>query len=161
MRSIAEMSKETKALIDLFKHMAIDDVMTWDEAGKIVGFPVRSSLAAYTSARRIATRDHGLVIDGIFGIGFKKIDGEAIVSARGPKHLKSIKRRAQRGAMEMEAAIGQNLDDKTALDASEKLTRFRLLQDMSKSASSNRRRTAQPEAAEPVDIRSRLAARGR
>lgn len=143
-RIISEQSRETRALIAAFVAMSLGQEYTFDQISEIVGFRVNSSLPAYHSARRIAARDHNVVIDGIRGVGFRRLPADQIVTGRGNRHMRSILRRAKVGVREMTIAILGNLSESVSQDASEKLTRFRLFGDLSKNAKSNRRSTVDP-----------------
>lgn len=159
MRKMFERSKETDKLVALFQEMSIDNPLSFDNAGKVVGFPVKSTSSAYHSARRIAANEHNIVIEGVRGFGFVRLTSIGIVD-RGGKHLKSIKRRARRASGEMEIAISGNLDRDHMLRATEQLSRMRIISDTSSPvrAASNKSTAPEPAPAEGRDNRAALRA---
>lgn len=152
-------SHETQKLVDLFRSMSVESQMSYSEASRRLGFDVRSSSGAYHSARRVAAKEHGVIIDSIRSFGFVRLAGSGIVK-RGDQHLSAIRRRARRGGMEMEIAISQNLTRDEMMLASEKLSRLRIIADTSMPAKSNKPARETPEAQAPVDIRANLRSIG-
>ncbi|MDR3495331.1 MAG: hypothetical protein P4L82_12090 [Ancalomicrobiaceae bacterium] len=157
MQPLFTRSVQTKKLVALFQDMSIDTQMSFAEAGKRLGFALTSSSDIYRSARWIATRDHQIVIEGIRGFGFTRLAGSGIVK-RGDGHERAIRRRARRASTEMTVAITQNLTRDDMQAATEKLSRFRIIADLSTPAraSSNKPTVADPEPHEPVDVRAQL-----
>lgn len=127
MQPIFRQSKETETLVGLFRQMPINSNMSFDEASATVGFRVKSSLPAYQAAKRIAERDFGVVVDGIRGFGFMRLDGKKMVE-RAPRGFKKIRRISRREARVQEIAISQNLTRDDMLKATEQLARYRLLE---------------------------------
>lgn len=156
MRTISEASHETLKLVELFTRISLEKPITFAEASRSVGFKVSSTLGAYSSARRIALRDHNIVIEAIRGLGFKRANGETITHHRGDRHLKTMRRRARRAADEVAVAIGMNMSEDDQRIASEKFNRFRLIGDISANPRSNRRKQADPEQASEIDNRAAL-----
>ena len=148
-------SQETSKLLDLFKTMRLDSPLTFFQASKAVGFTVTAALPAYQSAKRIAERDLSIVIEGIRGQGFLKINGNKMVES-GDRRLLSIRRSARRGAQRQEIAITQNLDKEHMTRATELLGRYRIAADVASPARSNRKIVAEPEQEAVVDIRANL-----
>lgn len=144
MRPLFTQTTETQALVALFQEMSMNQQMSFAEASKRVGFNVTSMLPAYHSARNIATRDHGVVIEGIKSFGFVRLNGEGMVK-RGFRFLKGIQRRTVKGAREQEIALTQNLDRNAQLQASSNLNRFRLMGDIAGKPASNRKTVEEPE----------------
>lgn len=143
MRELFRTSDETRRLVALFVEMSIDQTLSFEQAAQLAGFPVTSTLPAYHSARRMALRDHQIIIEGVRGIGFKRLDGSGMVK-RGGRLLHAIKRRCRRGATEMEVALLQNLDRNDQLRASEQFNRFKLGGDIAASPTSNRQIVESP-----------------
>lgn len=156
MNLICETSYQTKKIVELFLRLSFDKIMSFQEATKNVGFAVTSTLSAYQSARRIARRDHKVIIDGVRNFGFKRLTGEETAKGRGDKHLKSMRNKSRIAAMEMEIALEQNLNEDTSREASYKLIRFRLLGDISKIARTNRAIENMPDLQNVVDVRAML-----
>ena len=121
--------------------MPIDASMSFKEASAAVGFTVKSTLAAYQTAKRVAERDHNVVVDGVRGFGFTRINGSGMV-ARAPRFFKKVRKGARREAHVQEIAISQNLNREEMMRATEQFSRLRILETTAanvKSASSNRR----------------------
>jgi hypothetical protein len=156
-RPIFIRSAETNALIKLFREMPLDSPMSFLNAAKTLGFAIntKENGGAYYSARKIAERHHGVVIDGIRGVGFVKLRGDQI-SESGERDILAIRRRARRAGKRQEIAIATNLDQRHMMRSSELLNRFRIVADAVGRAMSNKRAPAEPQAAEPVDPRDAL-----
>jgi len=146
MRTTFEQSNETKILVDMFAKMSVGATMSFPDASKTVGFTVKSTLAAYQQAKRIAQRDHNVVIDAVRGFGFMRIDGEGMV-ARAPRFLKRVRKGARREAHVQEIAISQNLPRDQMTRAMEQYSRLKLIETTSQggnTAASNKRKTEIP-----------------
>ena len=142
-------SAETEALIELFRTMPILSNMSFADASKVVGFTVASTSPAYQSARRMAERDHRIVIEGIRKFGFMRLDGKKMVE-RGPRGFQRVRRISRREARVQEIALSQNLTREDMLKATEQLSRFGVLQACSQSrAVSNRAVVEKPETINP------------
>lgn len=127
MRPIFLQSAETRRLVELFISIPISTAMSFADASKAVGFPVTSNLPAYQSAKKIAERDHSTVIDGIRGFGFVRINGSGMVS-RAPRFFRKVRKGARREARVQEIAIKTNLTRNEMIDATEQLSRLRILE---------------------------------
>lgn len=146
MRPIFTQSNETKLLVDLFVKMPIGASMSFSDASSAVGFTVKSTLPAYQTAKRVAERDHSVVVDGIRGFGFMRINGSGMVS-RAPRFFKKVRRGARREAHVQEIAIAQNLPRDEMIRATEQFSRLRILETTAigiSAAQSNRRVVAEP-----------------
>lgn len=130
MRPIFNQSKETEALVNLFRQMPVMSNMSFEAASDTLGFKVTSTLPAYQSAKKAAERDFGIVIDGVRGFGFMRLDGKRMVE-RAPKGFKKIRRISRREARVQEIAISQNLTRDDMIAATEQLSRYRLLESTS------------------------------
>lgn len=155
MRPIFTQSHETSALVEFFRTMKFDAPVSYAAASKIVNFTVRSTLPAYHSAKRIAERDHAVVIESIRGYGFVRLVADKIVD-QGIRGIRHIRRTAERSALKQEIAIGMNLDQSHMIRATELLSRFRIISDTARIARSNRATVDTPEQGVPVDIPERL-----
>lgn len=127
MRPIFSQSKETQRLVELFVSMSINSQMSFADASKALGFRVASSMPAYQSAKKIAERDHRVVVDGIRGYGFTRIDGTGMVD-RAPRFFKKVRKGARREARVQEIAISTNLSRNKMIEATEQLSRLRILE---------------------------------
>jgi len=143
MKPSFETSAETRKLIDLFRVMPLKQEMTFAEASEKVGFGVNSDLSAYTSARKIAERDHGVFIGTQRGVGFMRGDGRDMVKS-GYQFARSILRKGKRAASRMELAMQQNLPQTEHMRASELYNRFQIIVSNSEPAKSNRRTVQEP-----------------
>lgn len=138
-------SFETIQLVEALKEMSIGQTISFSEISKKVGFSVNSSSPAYHSARRVLTRDHSIILESVRGFGFQRLDGHGMVN-RGGRLLKGVRRRARRGAQEMEIALMQNLNRNDQLRASQQLTRFKLTADIARTPPvTNREETPEPD----------------
>ena len=146
MTPIFTRSNQTSKIIDLFKSIPIDASISFQDASHRLGFMFDAKSGAYHSARRIATKEHGVVIEGIRCFGFKRLTGEDTVNKRSNVHDGVIRRRARRAAREITAAITQNLRRDTMILATEKLGRYQIIADLSmgSKAASNKRATETP-----------------
>lgn len=145
MRPIFTQSNETKLIVDLFVKMPIGASMSFVDASNAVGFVVKSTLPAYQTAKRVAQRDHSVVIDAIRGFGFMRINGTGMV-ARAPRFFKKVRRGARREAHVQEIAISQNLTREEMMRATEQFSRLRIIET---TASSNAAQSNRPIVAEP------------
>jgi len=154
MRPMFQRSHETDKLIAFFRECSIGTPVSFADVHKAVGFKVTSSSPAYNSARMIAAKKHNIVIEGVRGFGFMRLDPTAIVN-RGGRHLRSIRRRAHRAGHEMEIAISGNLDREHMMKATEQLSRFRIVESTAQAvrAVSNRQQPEQPTPAPVGDQR--------
>ena len=157
MRIISEASRETKLLVAFFEKLPVGAEISYESATESVGFQVIGS-PSYYSARKIAKREHAIVIDGIRGFGFRRLDGASIVGALGDRRLRSIRTTARKGAREMVIAFDtSSLDKQLSQEGSEKLTRFRLMGVTARPVKTDRRRTEQPPEVEKTDSAKILA----
>jgi hypothetical protein len=146
MRPIFTQSNETKLLVDLFIRMPVGASMSFTDASTSVGFIVKSTLPSYQTAKRIAERDHNVVVDGVRGFGFVRINGSGMVS-RAPRFFKKVRRGARREAHVQEIALMQNLPREEMMRATEQFSRLRILETTAigaKAAQSNKRVVAEP-----------------
>ena len=146
MRPTFLLSTETQSLIDYFRTLPIGSETSFQIASNAVAFPVTSSSPAYNSARRIAERDHSIVIESIRGFGFVRINGGEIVKGA-ERFFKRIRRGSRREAGRQEIAVMSNLGRDEMLKATENLSRLRILETTSMSArraASNRRQVDEP-----------------
>lgn len=152
MRKLFELTSETASIVALFKDIAIEQVVTFEQASKAVGFPVDSRSPSYQTAKRIAVRDHGIVIEGVRGVGFERLNGTGMVR-KGHRSMTGIRRAARRGGAVASVAIRQNLTRGEQLEASEQLGRFRIIETTSQSPrpASNRQIIDEPEPARERD----------
>lgn len=146
MKPIFEISRETQVLIDYFRQATIGSPVSFDTVSKAVRFKVNSSLPAYNTARRIAERDHAVVIEAIRGFGFMRINGSDIVKSA-DRFFKKIRRGSRREAGKQEIAIMSNLSRDEMLKATENLSRLRILE--TTSMSSRRAASNRPQVDEP------------
>jgi hypothetical protein len=148
MKTISEISHETLRLVEIMSAMNISQEMTFKQASALAGFAVTSALPAYQRAKTKAAKQHGVVIDAIRGVGFRRLAGDEIVSARGARRTTQIRRSARRGHREMSIAMSSaNLDEAHHQSCSDLLTRFALIQDTSRMPKTNRRVTDTPPTA--------------
>lgn len=146
MKPIFEISRETQALIDYIRQTTIGAPVSFDTVSKALRFKVTSSLPAYTAARRIAERDHSVVIESIRGFGFVRINGSDIVKSA-DRFFKGVRRRSRREAGKQEIAVMSNLSRDEMLKATENLSRLRILE--TTSMSSRRAASNRPQVDEP------------
>lgn len=146
MRPIFTQSNETKLLVDLFVRMPIGASMSFADATNAVGFTVKSTLPAYQTAKRVAQRDHNVVVDAVRGFGFMRINGSGMV-ARAPRFFKKVRKGARREAHVQEIAISQNLSREEMMRATEQFSRLRIIETTAMgtaAAQSNRRVVIEP-----------------
>jgi hypothetical protein len=154
MRLIFEQSEETAKLVALFKEIPIGKEVSFSDASEIVGFEVTSDLSAYQSAKRAAERDHKVVIEGIRGFGFKRIDGAGMVE-RASRFFKHVRKGSRREANVQEIAISQNLTRGQSIRATEQLSRLRIME--TTAAQANRYQEPKPDGRNEVKIDNREA----
>lgn len=146
MKLIFETSYETRTLVDYFRQVQIGSPVSFETVSNAVKFPVHSSLPAYNTARRIAQRDHSVVIEAVRGFGFVRINGSEIVKSA-DRFFKKIRRGSRREAGKQEIAIMSNLGRDEMLKATENLSRLRILE--TTSMSSRRVASNKPQVDEP------------
>ena len=152
MKTVFARSRETDQLIALFREVPVGVPMSFRDASKAVKFEVKSTLGAYHSARRIAAKEHGIVIEAIHKFGFKRLNPQAIVD-RLPGHSRRVRRHAHRVVHEMEIAITGNLDRDAMMRAMDGHQRFRLIETTTVPlrAASNKPEVEPPVKEAPVD----------
>ena len=146
MRPIFTQSNETRRLIELFINLPVGASMSFADASNAVGFIVKSTLPSYQTAKRIAERDHNIVIDGVRGYGFVRINGSGMVD-RAPRFFKKVRRGARREAHVQEIALLQNLSRDEMMRATEQFSRLRIIEANASGvmkAQSNKRVVAEP-----------------
>lgn len=152
MKPTFETSHETMALVDYFRQAPIGTPVSFETLSRGVNFKVTSSLSAYTSARRIAERDHAIVIEAIRGFGFVRINGAEIVKSA-DRFFQKIRRGSRREASKQEIAVMSNLSRDEMLKATENLSRLRILE--TTSMSTRRAASNRPTVEEPPTIKGR------
>ena len=157
MRHLFELSAETVRIIGLFKEMKIDETISFATASKRTGVVITSTTSAYHSARRIALRDDGIVIEGVRGVGFARLNGSGMVG-KGYRTMAAIRRASRRGAAVTEVAIRQNLTQSEMVAATEQFSRFRILETTARMSAprSNKDEIEDPPKAAHVDTRDAL-----
>ena len=146
MKRIFEISHETQTLVEYFRQVPVGSPVSFDTVSKAVKFRVKSTLPAYNTARRIAERDHAVVIEAIRGFGFMRINGSEIVKSA-DRFYKRIRRGSRREAGKQEIAVMSNLSRDEMMKATENLSRLRILETTSMSprrAASNRPQVEEP-----------------
>ena len=126
--------------------MPIGSNMSFPAATQAVGFTVKSVLPAYQTAKRIAERDHNVVIEAVRGFGFMRINGSGMVS-RAPRFFRKVRKGARREAHVQNIAISQNLTREEMMVATEQFSRLRILETTASSVkrpTSNRRVVEMP-----------------
>jgi len=151
MKPTFESSHETMALVDYFRQAPIGTPVSFSTVSKSVNFEVHSSLSAYNSARRIAERDHAIVIEAIRGFGFVRINGGEIVKSA-DRFFRKIRRGSRREACKQEIAVMSNLSRDEMMKATENLSRLRILE--TTSLSTRRAASNRPTIEEPPTIKS-------
>lgn len=151
MKPIFETSHETLALVDYFRHVPVGSPISFDTVSKAVKFKVHSSLPAYNTARRIAQRDHSVVIEAVRGFGFVRIKGGEIVKSA-ERFFKKIRRGSRREAGKQEIAVMSNLSRDDMMKATENLSRLRILE--TTSMSPRRVASNRPQVEDPPTIKS-------
>lgn len=161
MKPIFSTSDETNRIVSLFSEMSIGDTLSFSRASTILGFAFKSTSSSYQSAKRIALRDNGVVIEGIRGVGFKRLDGSEMVR-KGFRTQASIRKAARRGARVAAVAIRQNLEKSDMIDATQQISRFGIIATtaLQKPAKTNTRKPEKPEEAETFDVRRALKGLG-
>lgn len=147
MKPIFETSHETQSLVSYFQHVPVGTPVSFDTVSKAVRFKVSSSLPAYNSARRIAQRDHSVVIEAVRGFGFVRINGGEIVKSA-DRFFTRVRRGARRESGKQEIAVMSNLPRDQMIKATENLSRLRILETTSMSprhATSNKPRVEDPQ----------------
>lgn len=157
MKPLFELSANTQRIVSMFRNLSINAETSFAQASEIVGFEMRSTTTAYHSARHIVLRDHGIVIEGIRGFGFVRVNGSGMVK-KGHRTMAHLRRASRRGALVAETAIRQNLTRGEMIEVTEQLSRFRILETTSQSvrAASNRKIPEEPEPETPFNSRAAL-----
>ena len=127
MRLMFTQSAETKRLVELFISMPVGSTLSFPAATQTLGFTVKSVLPAYQTAKRVAERDHNVVVEGIRGFGFMRINGSGMVS-RAPRFFRKVRKGARREAHVQNIAISQNLTREEMMIATEQYSRMRILE---------------------------------
>jgi hypothetical protein len=157
MKPMFTQSAETNSIVGFFRELSIGSETSFSAVSKALGFPVASDLPSYQSAKRIALRDHGVVIEGVRGFGFVRLNGSEMVK-KGFRTMTGIRRAARRGSAVTEIAVRQNLNRNEMLDATEQLSRFRIIETTSRQfpAKSNRKVAPETLPADQFDTRAAL-----
>lgn len=157
MKPIFTTSDQTNRVVSLFREMRIEQQLSFQKASEVLGFEVKSTSAPYQSAKRIAARDHGVVIEGVWGFGFTRLNGSGMVK-KGFRTQAGIRRMARKGAAVASVAISQNLTRNEMVDVTQQLSVFRLTEvtNRQQAAMSNKKEREIISPAEPFDIRKAL-----
>ena len=154
-------SAETAKLIAFLIQLPINQPVSFQQATQSVGFKVKSTLPAYQSAKKACERDHRVVIAGIRGFGFQRIDGAGMV-ARAPQFFNRVRKGARREARVQEIAISQNLTRGDTIVATEQLSRLRIIETTAVKVrpSTNRETVEMPETILPDNRNNLRSLRG-
>jgi hypothetical protein len=152
MRKISEKSSETIAILAVFCDMILNQKMSFEELSGTVKFRVNSSTAAYTSARKIAERDHKIYIEAIPKFGFFRGNAEAMADSLDPMASR-MKRIAKKSISRADLAIEHNLPDEKYNRVAERRSRASIIYSTSNAPmpkSNRKRRETDLPIAEPV-----------
>lgn len=152
-------SKETEALARFFAEMSIGQTVSIEDLSKAVGFVVTPALGSYSSARRVAMKDSGVVIETVRGVGVKRLSGEEIALGRGAYRDARAHKQLTTGLKEQAVALSMNLPRDVASVASRRFERSSIAAHLMTpiKVKSNRTVVPEPEKAEWVDPREQLA----
>jgi alkylated DNA nucleotide flippase Atl1 len=150
-------SAQTATLVAIMRNMKIGDILTYEQASTLAGFPVGPSGPA-TQARKVMERDHNIFVYVIRGVGFQRGGGQEMVDSA-TSMIDGIRRKARRGRSRCELAVRQNLPEREHHMALDYMTRFGLIADTSRApaAKSNREARDKPETARSAPRYSDLA----
>ena len=154
-RPIFQQSHETMSIVALFKEIPIGKEVSYKEASTILGFDVSSTMPAYQAAKRIAERDHNVVVESVRGFGFVRIDGSSMVD-RASRFFKKVRKGSRREAHVQEIAISSNLKRGEMIVATEQLSRLRILETTASKVKFNKAKDTQPEEKFAFDNREAL-----
>jgi hypothetical protein len=144
MKPIFKLSEETRKLLRYFEEIPFNSPVSFDEAKVALGFDYRNCLPSYYSAKKIAEREPGIVIESIRTFGFLKLPGFLIPDV-GARDMKRIHRQADRGARRQEIALtSSNLTREQFSFSSELFARFKIISNTSKPIT-NRPKPTVPE----------------
>lgn len=158
-RKLFETSRETRALVDLFRSLRYSETVSFAEASKRLGFAVTSTTPAYQSAKKIAERDHGVFIFSVRGEGFGRGTGADMVASAHP--LFGRARRAMRTCADrLTIAFSENLTEHEHRLATEMYGRANLIAATASNvkAISNAKRADGGARADPFDVAEAIRA---
>ena len=157
MKPIFTTADETNRIIAFFSEIPIGQEVSFEQASSATGLAIKSTLAAYHSARRIALRDSRIVIEAIRGFGFKRLDGGEMVK-KGFRTQAGIRRQARRGTKVAEVAVLQNLTRDEMANATQQLSRFAIIETtaMQRPAKTNNKLAEAPAMADNFNSRATL-----
>lgn len=94
MPTVFESRPETLALVELLAATPPGQLLTFERLGAVAGLDVRRHLHLFTSARRIAEREHGVVYRNERAIGYRRLSTDEIpaVEVRAADHQRSVAR---------------------------------------------------------------------
>ena len=159
MKPIFKISSETMAIVDYLIQLPIGEDTSFMKASAAVGFRFTSTSPAYQSAKRIAERDHNVVIESIRSFGFVRINATGMVE-RASRFFRRVRRGSRREAHVQEIAIMSNLPRQEMMKATEQLSRLRILESTAistRKAASNKPQTEMPPLLQPSSAASRMA----
>jgi hypothetical protein len=150
-RKSFEQSKETKALVDVFRSMTLEQRMNFAELSRAVGFAVKSTTSAYHSARHIVERENGIYIGAIRRFGCYRGTGNDMAGSL-ETMADSIGRLARRSVFRADLAIASNLDADVYARVSEHRNRASIIASTSSAPmpTSNRKRQEPSTEAEKI-----------
>ena len=154
MRPNFKQSAETTAIINYLVSLPLEKEVSFAEASNAVGFEFSALTPAYQSAKRAAERDHNVVIEGIRGFGFTRVNAVGMVE-RASRFFRRVRKGSRREAHVQEIAIKSNLPRESMLAATEQLSRLRILESTavsSKKATSNKVEREMPPLVEPMKV---------
>lgn len=121
-RTIAEISIEARALVDMLIDVKPGDEITYDEMTKAIGRDVRTvARGAMQTARRVAERQYRMVFSPIFGVGLRRLLNDDIPGVADSK-IAHIRRTATRAARTLACVDFDRLPNEKRIEHNAKLS---------------------------------------
>lgn len=98
-----ERSANTAMIYQRIGQMQIGDLLTYKELSDILGEPVDGSNSHLQSARDMAVRYDGIVLENVRTVGYKRLSDTGIVHDT-DRDMKSIGRKAKKATRKLESA---------------------------------------------------------
>lgn len=115
---IKERHWHTQALVDVFIGMGTGEQLTWEQLGQRAGISAQSAKSRYESAKKIALREHHVVIDiAVRGVSIRRVAQQDVpgVADKGITRMRNTARSVRR-------TIVQGVTDFDALPSDVKST---------------------------------------
>jgi hypothetical protein len=139
MKSIPEISVDTKLLAQVIEKMEPGHVLTYEELSSLIGRDVRKRARGnLRSARLSALRSHGVVTEAVTSVGIKRLEDTENVGTTGDAARRRIRRLANRAVQKLTAVNFDELTNDLKIKQNTELSQLGALRAFSRDAVSEK-----------------------